>query len=132
MMNIKVSKLLNKSLNKISTFQDRHKLACNFLKVFIEILQSCYNPILRHLPCRTVMRNCKYVLKFTFYLTDLPFLKTLKAQKIESIKGKISLNFAAFCIFFRILTLFFPFPQKSLNTNHTPKLQYRSEGLMVA
>lgn len=42
---------------------------------------------------------------FINFLADLPFLKTSKAQKIESIKGK-SHNFAVFSFYFH----FFPPP----------------------
>lgn len=80
------------------------QLTCKFSKVFIEIVQSCYNLVLLHLPCRTVMRKKKTVntswnSHFSNSLTNRPFLKSLKSPKIESIKGK-SHNFAAFsCCF---------------------------------
>lgn len=44
----------------------RHTLMDNFLKVFIEILQSCYNPIYDISHAELWWENCKYVLKFTF------------------------------------------------------------------
>ena len=118
-----------------------HTLTCNFLKVFIEILQSCFITPFYDISHAELwwekIVNTSWNSHFSNFLTDRPFLKTLKAQKIESIKGK-SL----------ITLLYFPFfshPQSNLPILPSPKkawklithniefkLQHRSYVFMVA
>lgn len=98
---------------------------CNFLKVFIEILQSFYNPVydISHAELwweKTVNTSWK----FTFLqFNNLPslFSQNLKSQKIESIKGKSLITLLYFTFFTSSIPPRLPSlpPQKSLKTNHT-------------